>query len=94
MLFVRHRARLIVRTRRLGVVLVAWAVFTITQGLATPYVDNGAHIGGFLGGILIARALHPVVLDAPHDAAQARIRRSAIVAGGIVVAAAIGWAVS
>ena len=93
-LMVRHRDRLIMRARRIGVVLAAWAVFTIMQGLATPYVDNGAHIGGFLGGMLVARALHPIVLAPPSDDVRARIRRSAIIAAGIVAAAAIGWAVS
>jgi rhomboid protease GluP len=93
-LLTRHRGRLIMRARRVGVVLVAWAVYTIAQGLGTPYVDNGAHIGGFLGGILIARGLHPLVLEPAPDDVRARIRRRAIFAIAVVAAAAIGWVVS
>ncbi|HYE92445.1 MAG TPA: rhomboid family intramembrane serine protease, partial [Terriglobales bacterium] len=64
-LFRRHRERLLMRDRRIGVVLIVWALYTIATGLVTPYVDNGAHIGGFLGGALLARGLHPMVLEPP-----------------------------
>jgi len=90
-LFSRHRARLLVRSRRIGVVLIAWALFTIMLGFTTPYVDNGAHIGGFLAGMLIARGLHPIVLEPAPPEAQARMRRQAYVTTAIVVAAALGW---
>ena len=64
-LFRRHRERLLVRDRRIGVVLIVWGLYTIAQGILTPYVDNGAHVGGFIAGALLARQLHPVVLEPP-----------------------------
>ena len=87
----RHRERLIMRARRIGVVLLVWALYTLGLGAFTPFVDNGAHLGGFLGGLLVARGLHPVVLDPPPDDVQARIRRQGIVTGVILVVATLGW---
>src|SRR5207248_954039 len=68
------RDRLLLRDRRVGLVLLLWALFTIAGGLMEPYIDNGAHIGGALGGALVARALHPVVLS-PLGGEQARSLR-------------------
>ena len=48
---IKHQERFYVRDKRTGVVLLAWAVFILIQGLASPYVDNGAHVGGLLTGI-------------------------------------------
>lgn len=90
-LFRRHRERLLVRDRRIGIVLLVWALFTIAQGVLTPFIDNGAHVGGFVAGALLARGLHPVVLDPPSDADGARMRRRGWIAGAILVAAAVGW---
>ncbi len=90
-LFSRHRARLLVRSRRIGIVLIAWALFTIMLGFTTPYVDNGAHIGGFLAGMLIARRLHPVVLEPPSDDVKTRMRREAWVTAAVLAAATLGW---
>ena len=92
-LFRRHRDRLIMRARRIGVVLVVWALYTIAQGAFTPFVDNGAHIGGFIGGVLVARGLHPVVLEPPPADVQARIRREGWLTTAILVVAAVGWLV-
>jgi rhomboid protease GluP len=93
-LFSRHRARLLVRSRRIGVVLIAWALFTIMLGFTTPYVDNGAHIGGFLAGMLIARRLHPVALEPPPPEVKARMRRQAWVTAAVLAAATLGWIAS
>lgn len=90
-LFRRHRDRLLVRDRRIGIVLVVWALYTIAQGVLTPYVDNGAHLGGVLGGLLLARRLHPVVLEPPPDEVRARIRRQGWLTLLVLVAAALGW---
>jgi len=73
-LFGAQRDRLLLRDRRVGLVLLLWALFTIAGGLMEPYIDNGAHIGGALGGALVARALHPVVLS-PLGGEQARSLR-------------------
>ena len=90
-LFRRHRERLLVRDRRIGVVLIVWGLYTIAQGILTPYVDNGAHVGGFIAGALLARQLHPVVLEPPSDTVRARIRRQVWVVTLVLGAAAFGW---
>jgi rhomboid protease GluP len=64
-LFYRYRDQLQLRDKRIGFVLFVWAIANIVGGLITPYIDNGAHIGGALGGSLVARVLHPVVLNRP-----------------------------
>jgi membrane associated rhomboid family serine protease len=90
-LFRRHRERLLVRDRRIGVVLIVWAIYTVALGVLTPYVDNGAHIGGFIGGALLARRLHPVVLEPPPEETWARMRREGWLTAVIVVGALLGW---
>ena len=90
-LFRRYRARLLVRDRRIGLVLIVWALFSIAQGVLTPFVDNGAHVGGLAAGALLARSLHPVVLDAPSDADRARMRRKGWIAAALLAAVTLGW---
>jgi rhomboid protease GluP len=87
----RERERLLVRDRRVGFVLLIWAIYTIVGGLTDPFIDNGAHIGGALGGALLASRLHPVVLS-PMPAERAAVVRRWL---GLVVAllayAVVGW---
>src|SRR2546428_5544781 len=64
-LFRAHRGRLLLRDRRVGFVLLVWAIYTIVGGLLTPLIDNGAHPGGALGGALVARPPGPVRLAPP-----------------------------
>ena len=90
-LFRRHRERLLVRDRRIGVVLIVWGLYTIAQGILTPYVDNGAHVGGFIAGALLGRQLYPIVLEPPSDAVRARIRRQVWIVALVLGAAAFGW---
>jgi rhomboid protease GluP len=90
-LFRRHRERLLVRDRRIGVVLIVWALYTIVQGMLTPYVDNGAHLGGLLGGMLLARRLHPVVIEPPSPEVQVHIWRQGVLTALILVATVLGW---
>jgi rhomboid protease GluP len=59
----RHRARLQVRDKRIGIVLILWTLYTLAMGFLTPFVDNAAHLGGLLAGAGLGLALHPVVLD-------------------------------
>ena len=85
-LFYRHRRDLLVRDKRIGFVLLAWAILSVTGGLVTPYIDNGAHIGGALAGALLARVFHPVVLSQPAPERHAGVMRacfwiSVVVAG-------------
>lgn len=91
LLFRRHRERLLVRDRRIGLVLIVWALYTIAQGFLTPYVDNGAHLGGFIAGLLLGRHLTPVVLDPPSAGDAARIRRLTWITGVVLIGAALGW---
>ena len=92
-LFRSHRDRLLLRDRRVGVVLAVWAIYTIVGGLMTPLIDNGAHVGGALGGALVARRLYPVVL-APLSAAQAATaRRRLWLVAAVLAYTAWGWAV-
>ncbi len=87
----RHRERILLRDRRIGVVLTVWAVYTIVTGFLTPYVDNAAHIGGALGGALLGLRLHPVILEPMSSEQAARVRRWL---GGVAVLLAytgIGW---
>lgn len=58
----KHQQRFYLRDKRIGVVLAAWAVYTIATGLLSPYVDNAAHAGGFLGGALLGLRLEPRLL--------------------------------
>jgi rhomboid protease GluP len=92
-LFHTHRDRLLFRDRRIGGVLLVWAIYTIAGGLTTPMIDNGAHIGGALGGALVARRLQPVVL-LPLSAEQAAsVRRRLWLVAAMLGYTVWGWAV-
>lgn len=90
-LFRQHRDRLLLRDRRIGVVLLVWAVYSIATGLTMPYIDNGAHLGGALAGALVARRLHPVVLDPMPPEPAARVRRRLWLVGAILAYTIFGW---
>jgi rhomboid protease GluP len=90
-LFRRQRDRLLIRDRRIGLVLLVWALYSIGSGLLTPWIDNGAHLGGAVGGALVGRFLQPVVLD-PMRPAQAVGVRWAFAAACVALAyTAVGW---
>ena len=73
-LFYKYRRELLLRDKRIGVVLLAWAIYSVLSGAVTPYIDNGAHLGGALGGALVAAALHPAVLRRrPPDGHEAGV---------------------
>jgi rhomboid protease GluP len=84
-LFRRHRDRILMRDRRIGVVLLGWAVYSIVTGWTSSFIDNGAHIGGVLTGALIARGLHPVAID-PMPADRARTAQLWLTFVGLVLA--------
>jgi rhomboid protease GluP len=90
-LFRLHRDRLLVRDRRVGFVLLVWAIYSIVGGLMQPFIDNGAHIGGALGGALIARRLHPVVLSPLPPERAAALRRWLGFVVALLAAALVGW---
>ena len=91
MLFRLHRDRLLVRDRRVGFVLLVWAIYSIAGGIMQPFIDNGAHIGGALGGALIARRLHPVVLSPLPPERAATVRRWLWLVAALLAAALVGW---
>ena len=61
-LFWRHHHELMVRDKRIGVVIAAWALFTIATGLMVPMIDNAAHLGGMFGGMVMAWMIRPRIL--------------------------------
>jgi membrane associated rhomboid family serine protease len=44
-------------------VLLVWAGWQILTGLANPFIDNFAHLGGLAGGTLAALVLRPRLLS-------------------------------
>jgi rhomboid protease GluP len=60
----RWQDRFYVRDKRIGFVLLVWAAWQILTGLANPFIDNFAHLGGLAGGALAALALRPRLLPA------------------------------
>lgn len=89
--FRRYRHRLLMRDRRVGFVLFVWAVYSIAGGLLTPYIDNGAHAGGALAGAVLARWLHPVVLEPMPAAHAARVRGGVWATGALLTYVLVGW---
>ncbi len=61
-LFWKHHHELMVRDKRIGIVIAAWALFTIAAGLMTPMIDNAAHLGGMFGGMAVAWTIRPKIL--------------------------------
>ncbi len=90
-LFRQHRDRLLMRDRRIGFVLLVWALYTIGTGLMEPFIDNGAHIGGALAGALIARRLHPVVLSPLTPERAAAVRRGLWLVVALLAYTVVGW---
>ena len=64
----RWQDRFYVRDKRIGFVLLVWAGWQILTGLANPFIDNFAHLGGLAGGALAALALRPRLLPAETPA--------------------------
>ncbi|HSE94012.1 MAG TPA: rhomboid family intramembrane serine protease [Methylomirabilota bacterium] len=92
-LFRRHRDRLLMRDRRIGFVLLVWAIYAIASGIRDPYVDNGAHIGGALGGALVGRRLHAVVLAPMTPERAARLRWKTWALWALLAYTLAGWVI-
>ena len=60
---IRYRREFYVRDKRIAVVLAAWAAWQVLTGLANPFIDNFAHLGGIAGGALVTLGLKPRLLD-------------------------------
>jgi rhomboid protease GluP len=87
----RERDRLLVRDRRVGFVLLIWAVYSIAGGLTEIFIDNGAHIGGALGGALVATRLYPVVLSPLPPERASAVRRWLWLVVALLAYAVVGW---
>jgi len=44
-------------------VLAAWAAWQVLTGLASPFIDNFAHLGGIAGGALVTLSMKPRLLE-------------------------------
>jgi rhomboid protease GluP len=55
--FHRYKHRFFVRDKRIGFVLLFWAIYTVGTGFFSPEIDNWAHIGGFIVGASAASFL-------------------------------------
>ncbi len=60
-LFYRRRADFYLRDRGIGAFIGALALLQIFLGFSDPFIDNWAHLGGFLGGALAALVLRPAL---------------------------------
>ena len=60
----RYQDRFYLRDKRIGFVLLVWAGWQILTGLANPFIDNFAHLGGLAGGALATLPLRPRLLPA------------------------------
>lgn len=58
----RYQKFFVIRDQRLGFVLIMWGLYAIASGFLTPYVDNFAHIGGFVGGSVATLFQKPFLL--------------------------------
>ena len=54
MILYRYRRVYHVRDKEIGFVLAGWAVYIIVIGALDPQIDNWAHFGGLVGGMVVA----------------------------------------
>lgn len=59
--------------RHIGQQVWRWVIMFLIFGLIVPLVDNWAHLGGFAGGYLAARALDPLRDETPGHAIGALV---------------------
>ncbi|MCR4413057.1 MAG: rhomboid family intramembrane serine protease [Thermoguttaceae bacterium] len=64
--FYRHHRAVMLRDKRIGFVLLFWAGYQIVTGFLNPWIDNFAHIGGFVGGTAAALVLWPTLVPRPE----------------------------
>jgi rhomboid protease GluP len=61
MILYRYRRTYHVRDKEIGLVLAGWAAYTIFIGALDPQIDNWAHLGGLVGGAVVALGVRPKV---------------------------------
>ena len=55
----RYRRVYHVRNKEIALALAAWAAYTILIGAIEPRIDNWAHLGGLIGGAIVAMGIRP-----------------------------------
>ena len=55
----RYRRVYHVRDKEIAFVLAGWAAYTIIMGAIDPRIDNWAHLGGLIGGAVVALGIRP-----------------------------------
>lgn len=73
MFFYRHHRAVMLRDKRIGFVLLAWAVYQIITGMMDPVIDNFAHIGGFASGMAAAWIIWPRMVPRPEKPTRFQI---------------------
>ena len=68
--YARYRREIFIRHRTVGLVLAALSLHAIWQGLETTYVNNAAHLGGFVAGLALG-----FVLEAKFTPGERRVSR-------------------
>jgi rhomboid protease GluP len=58
----RYRRFYHVRNKEIALALAAWAGYTILMGAIDPRIDNWAHLGGLIGGAVVAMGIRPRVV--------------------------------
>jgi len=58
----RYRRVYHVRNKEIALALAAWAGYTILIGAIDPRIDNWAHLGGLIGGAVVAAGIRPRVV--------------------------------
>jgi rhomboid protease GluP len=79
-MFYRWRQRLHLRDKRIGGVLAIWAGYQIFLGVFNPIIDNHAHLGGLVAGLILGFILHPAVLLGRKEVSEEPLVRTAFVA--------------
>lgn len=65
-LFWRHRSWIEIRDHRVGFVIGIWAAYQIGLGVLNPHIDNFAHLGGFVAGVLCGLVVRPKLRPTSH----------------------------
>jgi rhomboid protease GluP len=87
-LFYRRRHEIHMRDRRIGFVLLIYALFSFALGVFNPVIDNYAHLGGFLSGLILGFFLIPKLLKRPTDEGLQPMPLGLFVTGLLVLALA------